>query len=142
MKRMHLVAIAVLLLPAVGTACGLWSSIREAAALRQHSVADRKRIAYGAWVPVAEEIRARVPPGGSVDVVMLTPHARETAVFAGAELAPRDVRFFDGWEAWRARRRATFFHDARAANAPAGPVPGAASLVVTIDSEMRIVTAR
>jgi hypothetical protein len=139
---MQVLVVAVLLLPAIGTAPDLCSSVREAAALREHSPQQRKHIVYGTWMAVVEEIRARVPAGGSVDVVMLTPQARETAVFAGAELPQRDVRFFDGWQAWRARERATFFHDDRAANAPAGPPPRPASLVVTIDSEMRIVTAR
>lgn len=142
MKRMQVLAVAVLLLPAAGTVRGLWSSLREAAALRGQSAAERKRIVYGTWMPVVEEIRRRVPPGGAIDVVMLTPQARETAVFAGAELAQRDVLFFEGWDAWRARKRATFFHDDRAANAPPGPPPGAAALVVTVDSELRIVTAR
>lgn len=135
-------AMVVLFLPALGTARGLWSAVREAAALRAHAPAERKRIVYGDWIGVVEQIRARVPPGGSVDVVMLTPRAREIAVFAGAELRQRDVRFFDGWEAWRARRRAAFFHDHRAANAPPAPPPGPASVVVTVDDTMRIVRAR
>lgn len=139
---MQVLAVVVLLMPAIGTMRDLSFSVREAAALRGHAPAERKRVVLGTWVSVVEEIRARVPAGGSVDVVMLTPQAREMAVFAGAELARRDVRFFDGWEAWRARERATFFRDDRAANAPAGSTPGPASLVVTIDSEMRIVTAR
>lgn len=142
MKLTHLVMIVILALPSAKTARDLRSSVREGAALREHSPEQRKRIVYGTWVPVVEEIRARVPAGGSVDIVMLTPQARETAVFAGAELAQRDVRFFDGWEAWRAREPATFFHDDRAANAPPGSLPGAAALVVSVDSEVRIVTSR
>lgn len=92
--------------------------------------------------PVLEEVRGRVPSDGSVDIVMLSGDASQSAVFAGVALAPRDVRFFSGWDDWRARRRAIFFRDARAANAAEGPPPAAATIVLTVDGQGRIAAPR
>lgn len=127
---------ALLFAPAAATLRGLGEQLGQALAMRGESPEARRRIAFGPWHGVVEEVRRRVAESGSVDFVLLTPEGRDVAVFAGAALAPRDCRYFDGWDDWRARRRAIFFHDARAANAPAGPPPGAASLVVVVDGRL------
>jgi hypothetical protein len=126
----RIVIVLILFVPAAWTVMGLVSLTRQT--LDWRAPAD----------PLREEIEARVPRGGTVDIVMLTPGARERAVFLGADLHPRDVRFFEGWEAWRARRRAIFMHDARAVNAPPGPPPGPPHLVVEIGEKARIVRPR
>jgi hypothetical protein len=115
-------AIVLLAIPGIGTATDLASSVRAAAS----------------FTPPAASLADRIPPAATVDIVMLGPGARESAVFLGAELAPRDVRFFDGWEAWRARRRAVFMNDPRAANAAPGPPPGPATVVLEIGESIRI----
>jgi hypothetical protein len=112
MRRLLLAAL--LFLPALESARGLAARVREARTYRAAPA-------------------TRVPGTGPVDIIILTPAARERAVFLGAELAPRrDVRFFDSREAWRARRRAVFMHDRRAANAPPGPPPGPAEVVLEL----------
>lgn len=135
--------VTVLFVPALTTVRGLVAQARAARALRERSADERRRIVLGSWYAVVDEVRRRVPEGGSVDIVMPSPDARDVAVFAGAGLAPRDCRFFSGWDDWRARRRATFVHDARGANAPAGPAPGPASCVIVaeprLDPPLRIV---
>ena len=141
-KAGRVALVLLLLLPAVTTGRDLWTSLRTAAALRELPVDERRRVLYGDWVRVTDQIRATVPPGDSVDMVMLTPAARELAVFAGVELGLRDVRFFEGWDAWRSRHRAQFMGDPRAVNAPPGPLPPAARVVVAVDTELRIVSSR
>jgi hypothetical protein len=115
-------AIVLLAIPAIGTATDLASSARAAANFE----------------PPGPSLAQRIPRTATVDIVMLSPRARESAVFLGAELAPRDVRFFDGWEAWRARRRAAFMNDPRAVNAAPGPPPGRPALVIEIGEAIRI----
>ena len=136
------VVVAVLLFPAVTTARGLWSAIRETVALRDKPLSERKRIVYGDWFKVIEEVGRRIPKDAAVDVVMLTPRSREMAVFAGAELRGRDVRFFEGWEAWRGRQRAIFMRDPRAVNAPSAAPPGPAAIVLEAGDELRIAIPR
>lgn len=134
--------VLIFLLPGIATGRELWSLLRDAAAIRRLPLDERRRAVYGDWTRVTDHIRATVPPAGAVDMVMLTPNARELAVFAGVELGLRDVRFFDGWDAWRSRDRARFMNDVRAVNAPPGPPPDAARVVVTVDTELRIVSSR
>lgn len=109
---------------------------QRAAALRKLARDDRRVDIYGAWYRELRRIRASVPERASVDIVMANADARDTAVFAGAMLEPRDVRYFAGWDAFRRRERARFLLDARAANAPPGPPPGPADAVLLIDEHI------
>jgi hypothetical protein len=108
--------------------------LREARALRPLTMEQRRAELFGNWYADAVRMQAEVPPSASIDFVMLTPAARDVAVLAGATLQPRDCRYFDGWDAWRARRRFAFLQDARAANAAPGPPPGSADVVVVVDA--------
>ena len=126
----RIVIILILFVPAAGTVRELFALARQASAWRAPRDAVR------------EAIEARAPRGGAVDIVMLSAAARERAVFLGASLGARDVRFFDGWAAWRMRKRAIFMHDARAVNAAPGPPPGPPNVVVEIGEKARIVTPR
>jgi len=136
-RRIGLVfLVALLSVPVPTTVRGMREQFDRTVAMRGESAEARRRITLGSWYVTIAEVRHLVPASGSVDFVMLTPEGRDVAVFAGAALAPRDCRFFSGWEDWRARRRATFFHDERAANAPQGPPPGAASCVVLVDGHL------
>jgi hypothetical protein len=136
-RRIGLAILVVLLFLSLPTTVrGLREQFDHALALRGESAEAKRRITSGSWYVTIAEVRRRVPASGSVDFVMLTPEGRDVAVFAGAALAPRDCRFFSGWDDWRARRRATFFQDERAANAPPGPPPGAASCVVLVDGRL------
>jgi hypothetical protein len=128
--------VALLFAPVPATVRGLREQFNRALAMRGESAEARRRVSCGPWYETIVEVRRRVPASGSVDFVMLTPEGRDVVVFAGAALAPRDCRFFSGWDDWRARRRATFFHDERAANAAPGPPPGAASCVVLVDGRL------
>lgn len=101
--------------------------------LRPLTMEERRRTLFGTWHDEAMALRADIPQSASVDLVMLRPEARDIAVLAGALLYPRDVRYFDGWDAWRKRRRAQFFHDARAANAAPAPPPRKAAVTVVVD---------
>jgi hypothetical protein len=94
----------------------------------------RRATIFGWQSKIADEVAARTGPDDPVDLVMADPGARDLAVFAGAFLAPRPVRFFDGIEAWRRRERAMFLHDDRAANAPDRHPPGPAALTMVIDT--------
>lgn len=137
MKRIAALLLpALLALPALETVRGLRDEARRAWALRGETDEVRRRVVLGSWHAVVEEVRGRVPESGAIDFVMVTPEGRDVAVFAGAALAPRDCRYFDGWDDWRARRRAVFFHDDRAANAAPGPAPGEADLVVVVDGRI------
>lgn len=93
----------------------------------------RRLVVFGPWYASVQRIRDTTPPDATIDFVMITPSARDIAVLGGAELQPRDVRFFDGWDAWKRRERAEFLHDARAANAAPAPPPGPARTVVAVD---------
>lgn len=93
----------------------------------------RRATMFGPWYVAVQHLRSEIPPDATVDFVMLRPDARDIAVLGAAELQPRDVRLFDGWEAWRHRTRAELLHDARAANAAPGPPPAVAQFVVVVD---------
>lgn len=120
--------------------------LRQAAELRPQPMEERKAMLFAPWYAEAVELGRRVPRHGSIDFVMVTPNARDIAVLAGAVLQPRDVRFFDGWDAWRTRTRARFLHDERAANAAAGPPPAPSDVVVAVDPaatpQFRVVSPR
>jgi len=109
-------------------------ALREARGLAKLPMAQRRAELFGTWYADTLRLQAAVPRTASIDFVMLTPAARDVAVLAGATLQPRDCRFFDGWDAWRARRRFAFLQDARAANAAPGPPPGPADAVVVVDA--------
>ena len=108
--------------------------LREARGLAKLPMKQRRVELFGNWYADAVRLQREVSPTKSIDFVMLTPAACDVAVLAGAVLQPRDCRYFDGWDAWRARRRAEFLHDARAANAVPGPPPGPAAVVVVVDA--------
>jgi len=110
------------------------AALREARGLARLPMEQRRAELFGNWYADALRLQREVPSTKSIDFVMLTPAARDVAVLAGATLQPRDCRYFDGWDAWRARRRAEFLHDARAANAVPGPPPGPADVVVVVDA--------
>jgi len=96
-------------------------------------VEARRTRLFGGWYAAAAQLRRDTPPDAAIDFVMVRPEARDIAVLGAAELQPRDVRLFDGWDAWKQRTRAVLLHDARAANAVAGPPPSAARFVVVVD---------
>ena len=100
---------------------------------REPDLETRRRVLFGEWYGGVQRLRRDTPPSATIDFVMLRPEARDIAVLGAAELQPRDVRLFDGWEAWRARKRADLLHDARAANAAPGPPPSRAQYVVVVD---------
>lgn len=93
---------------------------------------ERRSILFGTWYRAVRDVARGVPSDASVDFVMLRPEARDIAVLGAAELQPRDVRLFDGWAAWRERRRAILIHGPHAANA-VGPPPPPARFVVVVD---------
>lgn len=93
----------------------------------------RRATLFGSWYPGVQRLRRETPPDATIDFVMLRPEARDIAVLGAAELQPRDVRLFDGWTAWKQRKRAELLHDARAANAVPGPPPSPARFVVVVD---------
>ena len=100
---------------------------------RSPDLESRRRVLFGSWYEGVQRLKRETPPSATIDFVMLRPEARDIAVLGAAELQPRDVRLFDGWEAWRQRRRAELLHDARAANAAPGPPPSPAQFVVVVD---------
>jgi hypothetical protein len=93
----------------------------------------RRRVLFGPWYEGVQRLRRETPPNATIDFVMLRPEARDIAVLAAAELQPRDVRLFDGWDAWKQRKRAVLLHDARAANAAVRPPPPRGQFVVAVD---------
>lgn len=95
----------------------------------------RRRVLFGHWYEGVQRLRAATPSNATIDFVMVRPEARDIAVLGAAELQPRDVRLFDGWDAWKQRRRAVLLHDDRAANAVAGPPPSPAQFVVAVDPQ-------
>jgi hypothetical protein len=100
---------------------------------RLHSLDERRATLFGAWYPAIEQLKRDTPSTATIDFVMLRPESRDIAVLGAAELQPRDVRLFDGWDAWKRRERAILLHDDRAANAVPGPPPHAGDLIVIID---------
>jgi hypothetical protein len=139
--RAHLprIALALLLLSVViASHRRLLETARLSVAMaRIGSWDERRATLFGDWYRDVLTLRRSIPPHEAVDFVMTKPPARDIAVLAGAELGPRDVRFFDGWDAWRARKRADFLHDARAANAIPAPPPSVARYVVAVDPDAR-----
>ncbi len=93
----------------------------------------RRTMLFGTWYIAVQQLRRDIPADATIDFVMLRPDARDIAVLGAAELQPRDVRLFDGWDAWKRRARAELLHDARAANAAPGPLPAPAQFVVAVD---------
>jgi len=96
----------------------------------------RRLTVFGPWYAGVQRLRRETPPDATIDFVLLRPEARGIAVLAATELLPRDVRLFEGWEAWKRRERATLLRDARAANAVGSP-PGPAQFVVTVDQDFQ-----
>lgn len=130
--------LALLVLLAAGTVAAGARRIGDTARLarelaRLPDLEARRTQLFGPWYAAVADLRRAIPADAAIDFVMLRPEARDIAVLGAAELQPRDVRLFDGWEAWRARRRATLLHDARAANAVPGPPPAPAQFVVAVD---------
>ena len=130
-------AVAAVLIVATSIAAGgprLYDTARLAVQLaRVDGLEARRALLFGDWYRHVQRLRDATPPGATIDFVMVRPEARDIAVLGAAELQPRDVRLFDGWEAWRARKRAELLRDARAANAVPGPPPSPARLVVVVD---------
>lgn len=111
----------------------LRETFRTARDLAPLTMESRCARLFGAWYPAISELKRDTPSNATIDFVLIRPEARDIAVLGAAELQPRDVRLFDGWDAWRARRRAILLHDDRAANAVPGPPPGVAQFVVIVD---------
>lgn len=110
--------------------------LRDANALAPLTFESRRARWFGKWYPAVAQLRNDIPETATVDFVLLRPEARDIAVLGAAELQPRDVRLFDGWDAWRKRERAILLHDDRAANAVAGAPPGVAQYVVIVDPQI------
>jgi hypothetical protein len=108
---------------------------RLARSLAPRSMAERRDELFGPWYVEAEQLRAAIPRGAVVDIVMTSPNARDIAVLAGAMLQPCTCQYFDGTRAWRQRQQAIFLHDARAANAAPGNLvrPGQFIIVANPD---------
>ena len=100
---------------------------------RLDGVETRRATLFGPWYVAVQQLRREIPENATIDFVMLRPDARDIAILGAAELQPRDVRLFDGWDAWKHRTRAELLHDARAANAVVGPPPARASFIVIVD---------
>ena len=131
-SRRIVVAIAFLLIvaPAVPTSVrALAQRARAARELRSLPPDVRARAIFGWPVVIAREVAA----ADSIDLVMTSDSERDLAVFTGALLAPREIRYFAGMEAWRLRQRAIFFHDSSSANAPNVVPPGRAAVTVVLD---------
>ena len=110
-------------------------NLRYAWSLRPMSMEERKAALFAPWYAEATALARSVPADSAIDFVMVKPGARDIAVLAGAVLQPRDVRFFDGCDSWRSRKRAAFLHDDRAVNAAPGPAPAPAAVAVVVDAE-------
>jgi hypothetical protein len=131
--RIALVALIVASTIAAG-AKRLYDTAQLAVQLaRVPDLEGRRRVLFGPWYEGVQRLRRATPANATIDFVMLRPEARDIAILGAAELQPRDVRLFDGWDAWKQRRRAELLHDARAANAAPGPPPPRARFVVAVD---------
>jgi hypothetical protein len=133
---------AILVLLVAGTMLTGAKRLYETVDLAYHlaripDLETRKLTLFGPWYAGVQRLRRETPPDATIDFVLLRPEARDIAVLGAAELQPRDVRLFDGWENWKARRRAELLHDARAANAAPGPPPSPARFVVVVDQDFR-----
>ncbi|HET8797011.1 MAG TPA: hypothetical protein VFO89_04955, partial [Thermoanaerobaculia bacterium] len=112
----------------------LFETLRTAREMaRLETIEQRRTLLFGSWYAAVEALKRSTPESASIDFVMLRPEGRDVAVLGAAELQPRDVRLFDGWDAWRRRERAILLHDDRAANAVPGPPPPVAPIVVLVD---------
>jgi hypothetical protein len=100
---------------------------------RFRDVDARRAILFGSWYRAVRQIDGVAPRDASIDFVLLRPEARDIAVLGAAELQPRDVRLFDGWDGWKQRKRTILIHGERAANAVVGPPPLPAPFVVAVD---------
>lgn len=126
--------LAAVVLSSIGYGARDYYSLgRIARDLQPLTMEQRRTTLFAPWYAEVAAIRSGLPVASSIDFVMLTPQARDVAVLAGPLLQPRDVRYFDGWEAWRRRERARFFHDDKATNAIPGPPPAAADVTLSID---------
>jgi len=130
------VVVLVVATSVIAGARRLYDSAHLAAQLaRTPDLETSRRLLFGHWYEGLQQLRRETPPDATIDFVMLRPEARDIAVLGAAELQPRDVRLFDGWNAWKRRKRAELLHDARAANAAPGPPPSRAQLVVIVDPQ-------
>lgn len=111
----------------------LFSILRLSASLAQKTPEERRASLFAPWYADVVRLRNDVPRHASIDLVMISPRARDVAVLAGPLLQPRDVRYFDGFADWQARRRAVFLLGDKAANAVPGPPPGPADVTVMVD---------
>lgn len=130
--------VAVLVLLVASTVFAGGKRLGDTARLAYHlralpDLEARRAVLFGPWYVAVQQVRRDTPANATIDFVMVRPEARDIAVLAAAELQPRDVRLFDGWEAWKERRRAVLLHDARAANAVPGPRPAPAQFVFVVD---------
>ena len=120
--------------------------VRLAASLMPLSMQERRVALFGAPYQAAISMRRTLHPGATIDIVMMTPEARDVAILTGSELHGYDCQFFEGVDAWQLRKRAAFFRDARAANAVPGPPPTRASVVLTVapgaDASLRVLRAQ
>jgi hypothetical protein len=135
-RRRWIVGIALLvtLAPAAPeTMRALTNQARAAHALRVLPREQRSQVIFAWQYTIARELRSRTGPEDAIDIIMAVPESRDLAVFAAGFLAPRPIRFFDGTDAWKQRRRAVFFHDDLAANAPNRALPGKAAVTVILD---------
>ena len=131
-RRRIVVAIAFVLIvaPAVpATMRALTQRARDARYLRSLPPNERARAIFG-W---PEVIAREVQGARSIDFVMTSDNERDLAVFTGALLAPREIRYFSGMDAWRRRERAIFFRDNTSANAPNPAPPSRADVTVVLD---------
>lgn len=131
----HAILLVVFVVSTVGSGVRAYLALAQnAASLRHLSMEERRRTLFAPWYGEVVALRDAVPANASIDMVMIVPGARDVAVLAGPLLQPRDVRYFDGWTAWRHRTRARFLHDERAANAVSNrPLPGRAHMTVAVD---------
>lgn len=124
------IAFVLVLAPAVPTSVrALVQRARDARHLRSLPPDQRARAIFGWPCVIAREVAG----AKSVDLVMTSNHERDLAVFTGALLAPREIRYFSGMDAWRLRQRAIFFHDDTSANAPNQVPPPRADVTVVLD---------
>lgn len=124
------IAFVLIVVPAVPMSVrALAQRARAARDLRSLTPDERSRAIFGWPFVIAREVAS----AKSVDLVMTSGDERDLAVFTGALLAPREIRYFSGMEAWRLRQRAIFFHDSTSANAPNIAPPPRADVTVVLD---------
>lgn len=104
--------------PVVMSARALLDTVAQAVSLARTARPEHRVALFGEWQNSVEAIRAGTGNTDTIDFVMIGTSSRDLAVFAGAQLRPRRMQFFDGWDAWRQREPAKFMRDSRAANKP------------------------